>query len=326
VLNIGMIGAGRVAEVHLPALHASPVLRLVGVHDSDAARMAARASEWDVTAYPEMQSMLESPEIDAVLVLTHVDSHLAIARAAVAEGKHVFVEKPVGREPDEILELERLASERGVVVMPGHNYAYLPEFARMKRLVEAGDLGRVRAIFVNYVIRHPEEVAKDYSGVIEEVMIHHLYLTLALLGAPLRVIAGTPTTGWERHEAEDQGWMTLDYGSATAHSFCTFAVEDMSNSPWTFLVKVLGTEGSAVVDFRSAIFARALGTLPYALVPYEESYGNELAAFAAAIEWDVPLLSTLGDAAAAAGLVEAAYLSRTTGAFVSREHAGRRLW
>ena len=54
--------------------------------------------------------------------------------------------------------------------------------------------------------------------------------------------------------------------------FCTFACDDQTTDPWTFHVKVLGTNGGFSYTWRSAIFNRALGTLPVAIVPYEETF------------------------------------------------------
>jgi predicted dehydrogenase len=187
----------------------------------------------------------------------------------------------------------------------------------MKKLLLNGSLGKVRAVFVNYLIKHPEEVVKDYLGVLDEVMIHHTYLITALLGAPHRIIAGLSETGWIHHPVEDQAWMTFDYGQTTAHAFCSFAIDDISSSPWTFLIKVVGTEGTAVVDWRTSVFTRPLGTLPIAIVQYEESYANELRVFESAVKDKGQLISTLEDAALAADILRAAQLSAKSGAFVN---------
>ena len=318
MLGLAMVGAGRVSENHHSAISESADrLKLVGLYDRNEAVAAQRSEDWGVRTYESLDATLADPSIDAVLVLTHVDSHLDIARHVLAAGKHVFVEKPVGRDPEEISGVAAEAEARGLVVMPGHNYAYIPEFERMNRLTQNGDLGDIRALFITYVIQHPEEVARDYSGILEEVMIHHTYLAVSLLGMPRRVVAGAPTTGWMEHPEEDQAWMTLDYGSATVHAFASFAVDDMSNSPWTFIVKILGTRGTAALDWRTAIFNRPLGTLSTAIVPYEESYRNELLAFYEAIRGGGGIVSPFRDAAIAAKITLAANESRASGRFVT---------
>ena len=318
MLRLAMVGAGRVSENHHSSIiESADRLELVGLHDRDEAAAAQRREDWGVRTYESLDAVLGDPNVDAVLVLTHVDSHLSITRQALEAGKHVFVEKPVGRDPEEIKAVAGEAEARGLVVMPGHNYAYIPEFDRMNRLTRSGDLGDIRALFITYVIQHPEEIARDYSGILEEVMVHHAYLAVSLLGTPERVVAGAPTTGWVEHPEEDQAWMTLDYGSATVHAFATFAVDDMSNAPWTFIVKILGTRGTATLDWRTAIFNRPLGTLSTAIVPYEESYRNELLAFDEAINNGGRIISPIRDAAIAAQITQAANESRASGRFVT---------
>jgi predicted dehydrogenase len=309
-VRIGLIGAGRVADIHRIAIAEVTGAQLVALTDADAERARTKAEAWSVEHHPSVEALLADPRIDAVLVLTHLDSHLAIARQALEAGKHVLVEKPVGKDPGEIREVADLARARGLVAMPGHNYAYVPEYGRIQRLVRQGDLGKVRAVFVTYIIPHPEELASQYSGVLEEVMIHHTYLTTGVLGAPDRITAGTSTPGWKVHAAEDQAWMAWDYDDgACAQLFCSFAMEDVGHAPATFVVKVLGTEGTAAMDWRTAIFQRPLATLPYAVVPYEESYANEIAAFCTTIRGDAALRSTMADAAHAAAIIESAYRS-----------------
>jgi predicted dehydrogenase len=168
--------------------------------------------------------------------------------------------------------------------LPGHNYAYQPEFVRMRRLVKSGDLGRIRAAWITYVIGHSEEVARQYGGVLEELMIHHAYLSIALFGTPSSVSAGRSEPGWTQHPADDQAWFALEYHPGLhLQAFASFAVSDVTSTPWTFVVKVLGTQGGVTYNWQDAAFARPLGSLPVALPAYEDSYVHEHAAFAAAI-------------------------------------------
>jgi predicted dehydrogenase len=151
-------------------------------------------------------------------------------------------------------------------------------------------------------------------------MVHHAYLTTALLGPPQRVHAGRAETAWVDHDQEDQAWMTWEYPRGlSAHLFASFAVEDMSGAPWTFLVRALGTRGTAEMNWRTALFERPLGTLAYALPAYEESYTNELAHLTAAIRSGVEPVSTLEDAALVARLLAAAHRAGDTHQAVGRD-------
>jgi predicted dehydrogenase len=273
-------------------------------------------------------AIFADPAIDAVLVLTHADTHLEMAAGALSAGKHVLVEKPVARDATAIEALADQARTSGLVCMPNHNYACVPEFRRMKRMADAGDLGTVRSFFVTYVIPHSEELASRYGGILEEVMVHHSYLSLSILGKPDHVVGGTAKPAWRRHPREDQAWMTWQYDRGTsAHLFASFATDDFSNEPWTCMVKALGTNGSAVVNWRSAVFKRAIGTHAMAWDQYEESFADAMALFRDTILHREPLPSTLDDAATAARIIGAAYHSARTLTVVPRVDArGHEAW
>lgn len=307
-LGVCFVGAGMVAELHHRAAAIGGHVRLVGIVEPQDELAARRCAQWDCRAYPDLDTALADNAVEAVFVLSPSDVHEQLALAALDAGRPVLVEKPVA-EADAIARIEAEAERRGLVCMPGHNYAYQPEFTQVRELVHAGDLGRIRAAWITYVIRHPEEVASHYAGVLEEVMIHHTYLGLALFGSPALLYAGRMEPGWAAHPAEDQAWMTWQYrGGLSVHHFASFAVDDDTSDPWMFVVKVLGEQGSATYNWRDSLFRRPMGSLGFAVPAYENSYIHEQAAFAAAVAGRRDaIVSTMTDARRAALLLQAAH-------------------
>lgn len=310
-------GAGMVSELHQRAITLGGHLRLVGVLEPQRELAQRRGRDWGCRAYSDVDQAFIDPTIEAVLILTPPGAHAQLALAGLRAGRHVMIEKPVASRC-EIAELQREADERGLVCMPAHNYAYQPEFRSLQRLVRSGTLGRIRAAWLTYVIRHPESIARAYSGVLDEVMIHHAYLALALFGPPSIIYAGCMEPAWEEHTAEDQAWMTWHYPQGSSvHHFATFAVEDQTSSPWLFAVKVLGERGSASYNWHDSMFQRPLGSLPFAVPAYEDSYIHEHEAFAAAVGGDNnAIVSKLSDAADVARLLELARQASDRGASV----------
>jgi predicted dehydrogenase len=187
--------------------------------------------------------------------------------------------------------------------------------------VKAGELGAVRGVWVQYVLKHPESVAAAYGGILGEVMVHHTYLTLALLGAPRRIHAGIHPGAWSRHDAEDQAWMVWEYPSgSTASLFATFAADDQSADPWTFMVKVIGTAGSASLSWRGVVTeSRRTPWFAFDTPIYHETYSREAEAFREAITLGTAAVSSLEDAATAARIVAAAYGAAHDHRVVDRE-------
>src|SRR5919106_4405563 len=115
---------------------------LAVVCDDDEERLRAAAARYPTAqAASRFDEVLENDRVDAVVVATPVPSHAALARRALAAGKHVFVEKPMALTGAEAEALVALAEERGLVLMPGHLLLYHPGVAQLKALVEAGGLG-----------------------------------------------------------------------------------------------------------------------------------------------------------------------------------------
>jgi predicted dehydrogenase len=255
--------------------------------------------------------MLASDEILAVFVLSPTQLHIEHARMALLAGKHVLVENPVSRSATEVARLITLANRVGRICVPGHNYAYIPEYQRMKRMAHDGSLGIVRLAAVMFVIAHSEEVASHYDGVTWLVMPHHVYLVHGLLGMPASVTSGTTQPAWEKLAREDQSWIVLDYPPhGTAMLFTTLGADDDSSDPWTFVVKVVGSTGSASASWRAAVVHRGMGSMSMGWVPYEEAYERELAAFTAAVNGDASqIASPMEDAVAVARIVTAAEAS-----------------
>jgi len=85
--------------------------------------------------------------------------------------------------------MKTAAAAKKLVCMPGHNYIYEGGMIRTRELVEGGDLGRIVSAYVMYNIHHPEEVAKRYPGVVRQILTHHSYILLYLVGKPVELCA-----------------------------------------------------------------------------------------------------------------------------------------
>lgn len=326
-LGIAFAGAGMVAELHHDALMKMSDTRLIGVFDPDANRREQRSREWGVKSFDSLDSLIDDPEVEAVYVLSPAETHFRIAKRCLQGGCHVFVEKPVALDANEIDQLAVESQKNGLLAMPGHNYAYIPEFLRLVGLVRRGELGRVRAAWITYAIEHTEKTASSYGGVLGELMVHHSYLAVALFGAPDRVQAGISEPAWLEHAAEDQAWMTWDYGrSSTVHLFASFAVGDESADPWTFVVKVLGTDGSASMTWRTSIVRRGKGSLGFGIPAYEESYENENRAFVMAVREQGAPISTIEDAATVSRIIRAAYQGASERCAIERTSDAGNRW
>jgi predicted dehydrogenase len=306
-VRIGFIGAGIISDLHAEAIAACPGAELAGLWSRSPERAAGKARAFGCRAYPSAEELVRDPGIDAIFVLTNLETHCHYSSLALAAGKHVLVEKPVGVEVAEVLRLQETAGRAGLVCMPGHNYIYEDSLIRTRDLIRQGKLGRLVSVYVLYNIHHPELVAARYPGVIRQIMTHHAYILLFLAGRPSRVSAMKATLHYQTATQEDLAMVTLQLDSGALAHFCaSFAADDHAADPWTVLVKCIGTEGSARYSYRDWVELRPGAVHSQTYSAYPGSIVNEVRYFVErCVRGGEPPRSTLQDAADAQRIVDA---------------------
>jgi predicted dehydrogenase len=149
-IRLGFVGANVRAtwasQSHFPALLASPDVELTAVcttrpESAEEARQALGAT----LAFHDVRAMMASPAIDAVAVVVRVPAHYEPTRAAIAAGKHVYTEWPLGRTTAEAEALAALARAQGVQTAVGLQSRVSPTLMYLKEQLEAGYVGEVLA-------------------------------------------------------------------------------------------------------------------------------------------------------------------------------------
>lgn len=147
-VRIGVLGAGGYAQrAHLPQLARHPDAVLHAVCRRNPVRLAEVADRYQIPhRYAGIPEALADPELDAVTISLPHSQHYAVARAALARGLHVMVDKPMALATAEARDLIDLARAQQRVLMVGFNRHYEPPFTRAKRELDAGTIGRPRLL------------------------------------------------------------------------------------------------------------------------------------------------------------------------------------
>ena len=318
-VRIGFIGAGIISDLHAEGIAAHPDAELIGLWNRTPARAAEKSQLFNCRTYDSPEALVSDPDIDAVFVLTNLETHREYSLLALEAGKHVLVEKPVGVSVDEIQDLDEAAQKAGLVCLPGHNYIYEDSLIRSRELVRQGRLGKLVAAYVLYNIHHPEEVAALYPGVIRQIMTHHAYILLFLAGKPASLSALKATLHYDEIPQEDIAMVNLRLeNGALAHFCASFAADDHAADPWTVMVKLIGTEGST--RYRDWVELKPGAVHSQTYSAYPGSIANEIAHFATCVRGNAAPLSTLQDAVTAQKIVEACEQSAESGQSVEIEY------
>jgi predicted dehydrogenase len=149
------------------------------------------------------EEVLSNPDVEVVNIAAPNHLHRAIAEKAARAGKHIFCEKPVGRNPQETAAIERAARAAGVITFVGYNYRWAPLVQYARQLIERGDLGRLThyrgRFFVGYG-GNPHSVLswrfqKDLAGLgtLGDLMSHVIDMAHLIAGPIQRVVGNQET-------------------------------------------------------------------------------------------------------------------------------------
>ncbi|GAA5785321.1 oxidoreductase [Chitiniphilus shinanonensis] len=193
-LRVGLIGYGYAGKTfHAPLIHATPALSLVAVASS---RPADVIADWpDVAVKTDPAALITRPDIDLVVIATPNDTHAPLARAALAAGKHVVVDKPFTLDVAEAEALVDAAREAGRQLSVFHNRRWDADFLALRRLLADGVLGRVtefQSRFDRYrptVRQRWREGAGPGAGLWFDLGPHLVDQAVALFGVPQAVSA-----------------------------------------------------------------------------------------------------------------------------------------
>lgn len=118
--------------------------------DLDEANLAkARSLYPNAIVTDDVERLLGDDALDAVVVATSVPTHYPLGKRVLEAGKHAFIEKPIALKASEAEDLLATAEKRGAKLMVGHLLEYHPAVAKMKELIDAGELGRVFYAYAN---------------------------------------------------------------------------------------------------------------------------------------------------------------------------------
>ncbi|MFB4353628.1 Gfo/Idh/MocA family oxidoreductase [Microbacterium sp. LS_15] len=194
-LRWGILATGGIASAFASDLRTAG-LDLVAVGSRSQESADAFASRFDIAhAHPSYEALVADPDVDIVYVSTPHPMHHENAKLALEAGKHVLVEKAFTLNRQEAEDLQRLAAERGLLVMEAMWTRYLPHMVRIREIIEAGTLGEIRAVTADHTQKLPTDPAHRLNalelggGALLDLGIYPISFIWDVLGAPTTVTA-----------------------------------------------------------------------------------------------------------------------------------------
>jgi len=142
MINVGVVGYGYWGPNVARNFNETPGARVVAISDADDGSLKRAAQ-----SYPEMrmakdcQDLLTATDIDVIAIVTPVSSHFEIAKAALSNGKHIFIEKPFTASVAQAEQLIELADKKRLKIMVDHTFLFTGAVKKIKELIDDGVLG-----------------------------------------------------------------------------------------------------------------------------------------------------------------------------------------
>jgi myo-inositol 2-dehydrogenase/D-chiro-inositol 1-dehydrogenase len=326
-VRFGLLGAGRIGRTHATALGRIEAARLVAVHDPvDAAAAAVVESTGARAAAGD--AILADPDIDAVIIATPTDLHAGQIERAARAGKAVFCEKPIDLDVARVRACLDVVRETGARLMVGFNRRFDPNFAELRRRIDAGAIGEVE--LVQIVSRDPGPPPLEYigrsGGLFRDMMIHDFDMARFLLGEEIAEVSATASVLVDPAIGEagdvDTAAATLKTASGrlatiTNSRRATYGYDQRAEAHGSKGMVAAGNLRATTVTVADADGYRAEPLLDFFMERYAEAYRRELTAFVEAVEADTPMAPDGADGLRALELADAANRSVAEGRSVS---------
>ena len=316
----GILATGGIAHAFTADLRTAG-LDVVAVGSRSAESARAFAEQYGIAhAHGSYEALVADPEVDIVYVASPHSHHLAHATLALEAGKHVLIEKAVTLDADEAIALRDLAASRGLLVMEAMWTRYLPHMVRVREIVAAGTLGKVRTVIADHTQRISDDPAHRLNalelggGALLDLGIYPVSFAVDILGPieSARAVGRLAETGADSDVAiaavhsggglSSIAMSSRAAGPNTAHVIGTDARIDIDRvwyTPTSF--RVTATDGTVIEDYTSAFAGRGMqfealyaehllreGRTDSDLLPFDES---------------ITIMATLDDIRAQLGVV-----------------------
>lgn len=247
--RVGVIGAGFIGEIHIQASQPLPNVEIAAVCEINEARLAEIQEKYQIPAgFTDVDEMLQSVELDGVLIATPDHLHLEPVKAAVRAKVPFLLEKPIATTPEDAEAILKLAEESGVPALQGLSIHFNPAYRKVRERWATGEFGVAHTVYDARIINISE--ARRFKGrcsVDQYVGCHDFHFLLSVLGPDVESIYAQKTLSraYEETGEADSYWHLLRWKSgATASVLITWGMPEAFGLVEDTLF-IIGSKGSA---------------------------------------------------------------------------------
>ena len=315
-MKIGLLGCGRIGQVHAKSIAHLDGVEVSAVADAFAAPAETLAASTGSVVLGS-EALIQSADVDAVVIGTPTDTHYDLIHQAAAAGKAIFCEKPVDMSADRIRDCMEAVAKANVPFLTAFNRRFDPNFAHVQSRIAAGDIGAVEIVTIQSRDPSPPPVSyiKSSGGLFRDMMIHDLDMARFLLGEePTSVYAvGAALVDPAIGEAGDVDTAAVTLTTASG-KICQISNSRRASYGYDQRIEVHGADGMLraenmlenTVQLATSEGFRAAPAQHFFLERYAEAYRREMAHFVSAVRDGTPVSPSIEDGLRAQVLADAA--------------------
>jgi len=185
MIKAGVIGGGHLGSIHLKLLNQSKLFELTGFYDQNTKISENLKKEFDYQTFHSINEVIKSN--DAIFIATPTSDHFKIAKTALDNNKHIFIEKPITNTVSESLNLIDIANKNKLIGQVGHVERFNPAFVTVKNNIK-----NPKFIECHRLSEYPKR-STDVS-VILDLMIHDIDIVLSVVDSKIKRILANGTS------------------------------------------------------------------------------------------------------------------------------------
>jgi len=324
-LNVGIMGTGFMGALYGRIYHQMDGVNVVAVLDIDSQRVNPIAAELGAEAYvgEDYAGMIdEHPELDAVIITTPEDAHVAPSMAAIQAEKHIFLDKPLATSTQDAIVILDALRDKDLISMMGYSLRFEPRYAAVKNAVENGNVGEI----IHFVARRnmPLAVLERLEARVEGpfwVGVHDIDMMRWVSGSNVRrVMAMVTQKGLEGWDFQGTYFALLEFeNGVVAILENAWTPSNLAGRAEPYIFKVEGTKGQiqvrgydpgVTVYTEESVLEPDTIWMPTSYGKLTGAYRDQMAYFVECIregkQTDIPLEEGLNGVKAAEAIIQSA--------------------
>ncbi len=193
MLRFGVLGTGRIGDMHAGLIEAQPDATVTRCFDVDEARARATAQKVGAQATTVVDEVIEADDVDAIMIASPTDTHVELILRAAQAGKPILCEKPIDVDIAKVEECREKLNDYNVPIQIGFNRRFDPSHAQVQQAVSSGEIGPLELLVITSRDPGPpppREILEACGGLFRDTTIHDFDMARFVMGEdPVEVYA-----------------------------------------------------------------------------------------------------------------------------------------